>query len=111
MKNVQVIDAAENCTFSVFQLTDDEFSAVFPGNGQDIEFIEDLIERLGEKAAGTVLAPMWDRPIRKADVHGIDGTLFYEFDKKRKYFPMSKRERDWDPRSLNAAQRRLYGTS
>ena len=111
MKNVQIIDGADNCTFSVFELTDEEFSAVFPGDGQDIEFVGDLIERLGDEAAGSLLAPVWERPIHKTDVRGLHGTLFYEFDKKRKCFPLSKRERDWNPSSLNAAQRRLFGIS
>lgn len=45
MKNVQVIDGAQNCTFSIFQATDEEFSLVFPEPGQDIEYAEDLETR------------------------------------------------------------------
>lgn len=76
MKNIQIIDGAANATFSLFQATEEEFDAIFPDE-RDIELIEDLIDRLGEEAAGAVLAPLWDRPILKRDALGIHGTLFY----------------------------------
>ncbi len=107
MKNVQVIDGAENCTFSVFQMTDREFKAVFPG-GRDIAFIEDVIKRLGTKRASSILRPVWDRPVLKKDIVGLHGTLFYQFAKKKKYFPRSRREMDWNELSINEAQRRLH---
>ena len=105
MKNIQVIDGGENCTFPIFQATDDEFAAVFPEPGQDIQFAEDLDER-----ALHALVPVWDRPIAKREAVGIHGTLFYQFEKKRRHFPTTKRERDWNTGSLNAAQRRLHGS-
>ena len=77
MKNIQIIDGAVNATFSVFHATAEEFKAIFP-DGRDIELIEDLIDRLGEDAAGAVLAPLWDRPILNRDALGIHGTLFYD---------------------------------
>jgi len=108
VKNVQVIDGAENCTFSVFQMTDREFKAVFPG-GRDIAFIEDIIKRLGTKrASSSILRPVWDRPVLKKDIVGLHGTLFYQFAKKKKYFPRSRREMDWNELSINEAQRRLH---
>ena len=106
MKNVQVIDGADNCTFPIFQATDEEFLVIFPEPGQDIEFAEDLIARIGEESQA--LAGLWERPIQKTDADGIHGTLFYEFERKRRCFPKSKRERDWNPLSINAAQRRMY---
>lgn len=105
MKNIQIIDGADNCTFSVFQATDEEFGWLFPQPGQDIQFAEDVV-----LPAGRTLAGLWDRPIRKADVLGIHGTLFYEFEKKRQYFPASKREQDWHWQFINGAQRALYGS-
>ena len=36
MKNIQIIDGADNCTFSIFQATDEEFSLIFPEPLQDI---------------------------------------------------------------------------
>jgi hypothetical protein len=106
VKNIQVIDGANNCTLPIFQATDAEFAAIFPADGQDIEFIEDVRERLGDKT-GEVMAPIWERPLLKSQVVGIQGTLFYGFESKRYSFPISKRERDWGL-ALNRAQRRLY---
>src|SRR5215470_12848108 len=40
LKNIQIIDRAVNATFSLFQATDEEFAAIFPGAGQDIELID-----------------------------------------------------------------------
>lgn len=103
VKNIQVIDGAANCTFSIFHATDAEFALIFAGPGQDIEFAEDL-----SREALDILELVWRRPIRKQDAQGIHGTLFYQFGDRRAYFPASKRERDWSASSLNEAQRRLY---
>jgi hypothetical protein len=90
MKNVQIIDGADNCTYSIYEFTDEEFSVVFPEPGQDIEFIEDAIARVGNNELGRVLGPVWKRPIKKTDVAGIHGTLFYELLNKKKYYPSKK---------------------
>jgi len=42
MKNIRVIDGALNCTFSIFQATEDEFVLLFPDPRQDIQYAEDL---------------------------------------------------------------------
>ncbi|WP_339702830.1 hypothetical protein [uncultured Sphingosinicella sp.] len=107
MKNIQIIDGAANATFSVFQATDDEFAAIFP-NGRDMELVEDLIERLGEEATGSVLGSLWARPILKRDALGLHGTLFYDNEGRREHIPPSKREIDWDDLSVNQAQRNLF---
>ncbi len=106
MKNVQVIDGADNCTFSLFQLTNEEFTLVFPGDGQDIQFAEELTS-----AAELALTAAWKRPIRKPDAMGLHGTLFYDFAARRGSFPATCRERDWDERALNEAQRRMYASA
>lgn len=107
MKNIQIIDGAANATFSVFQATDEEFATIFP-DGRDIELVEDLIERIGEEAAGSALTPLWDRPILKRDALGIHGTLFYDNEHRRDHIPPSRREVDWDNGSINQAQRVLF---
>lgn len=89
MPNIQVIDGADNCTYDVFAATDDEFGGIFP-DGQDIEFIEDLIVRVGEKTAEQVMSPIWKRPVDKKSVCGIHGTLFYELSWKKKFYPTKK---------------------
>ena len=107
MKNIQIIDGADNATFSVFQATEEEFVAIFP-NGRDMELAEDLFERLGEDAARAVTEPLWVRPILKRDAMGIHGTLFYGNERRRKYIPPSKREVDFDDHSINQHQRELF---
>ncbi|WP_440981851.1 hypothetical protein [Shinella sumterensis] len=107
MKNIQIIDGADNATYSVFQATEAEFDAIFP-NGRDIELVEDLIDRLGEEIAGAVLTPIWTRPILKRDALGIHGTLFYDNDRRRNHIPTSKRQVDWNDGAINQAQRDLF---
>ncbi len=108
MKNVQIIDGADNCAFSIFQLTEAEFSQVFPGDSQDMEFAEDFSERPGSAAATIFLTKVWERPIRKNEVIGLHETLYFGTQNRRDLFPASKREQDWSASSLNPAQRRLY---
>jgi hypothetical protein len=60
MKNIQVIDGAENCSYDVFSIPDDDFLLLFP-NDTDIEFIEDLIARLGGNEVDRILDPAWSR--------------------------------------------------
>ena len=110
MKNIQIIDRADNATFSVFQATEDEFSAIFPGEGQDIELIDDLIERVGQTRVEDLMQQIWQRPVLKRDAQGIHGTLYYEYADRRRYLPVSKREVDWDESAINAAQRQLFAT-
>jgi hypothetical protein len=105
MKNVQIIDGANNATFSVFQATDEEFTAIFP-EGRDMELIEDLVERLGDDEAARILTPLWDRPILKREAAGLHGTLFY--DNEGRSIPATKREVDWENSAINPAQRRLF---
>ena len=110
MKNVQIIDGADNATFSVFQATDEEFAVIFP-NGQDMELAEDFFARVGEELAGSILTPIWERPLLKRDAQGIHGTLFYDWEGNRQDIPATKREIDVDPLSVNFAQRRLFDAS
>lgn len=107
MKNILIIDGARNATFSVFQATDDEYSVIFP-NDQDMELIEDLIQRIGDHEAGRFLASLWERPILKRDAMGIHGTLFFDNEFTRRIIPLSKREIDWDSSAINQAQIDLF---
>jgi len=107
MKNVQVIDGASNATFSIFQATEDEFAIIFPDE-REMEIADDLIRRIGEEEANRILTGLWDRPILKRDANGIHGTLFYDGEHRREFLPSSMREVDWDERSVNPAQRKLF---
>ena len=107
MKNIQVIDGAENANFSIFQATDEEFSAIFPAD-LDMELMEDFITRVGGERAVAVLEPIWNRPVLKRHAQGIHGSLFCNWGQRRQYIPTTKREVDLEPLSINAAQRTLF---
>jgi hypothetical protein len=92
MKNVQVIDGADNCTYPVYAMTLEEFAHVFPLEGQDIEFIEDVVSRLGEDKSAALMNPVWNRLVTKNEVIGIHGTLFYGLSSRKKYYPTKKDE-------------------
>ena len=89
MKNVQVIDGAMNCCYDIFAMTDRAFDLMFP-NGQDIEFISDFIVRVGKREAHQVCSAMWKRPKNKKRIAGLHGTLFYELDFKKVFYPTRK---------------------
>ncbi|MBC7750413.1 MAG: hypothetical protein H7Z73_01655 [Candidatus Saccharibacteria bacterium] len=89
MKAIQVIDGADNCLYELYSATDDEFTKLFPDE-TDIQFIEDVLGRLGEVESFKLLANLWSRPLDKKEVNGIYGTLFYEQYYKNVYFPTRK---------------------
>jgi len=93
MKNIQVIDGANNCSYDIFAVTDEEFKILFPDPGQDIEFIEDAIARVGEDKLGAIMRSVWPRRIKKPDVNGIHGTIFYQLFWKKRFYP-NKRDDD-----------------
>jgi hypothetical protein len=109
MKNIQVIDGAANCTFSLFQATDDEFALLFPEPLQDIQYAEDLAHLPDQAKILAALARLWERPIRKQNAQGIHGTLFYELQRYKRWY-REKREDAVEPLAINSAQRRLFGS-
>jgi hypothetical protein len=96
MKNIQVIDGALNAAYSIFASTEEEFLTIFPEQGQDVEFIEDVVARIGDAETGKLRETIWSRPIFKREVCGVHGTLFYDLISKNKYYE-NKREPviDW----------------
>ena len=90
MKNIQVIDGADNCAYDVFSISDRMFEIIFPLEGQDVEFMDEVIERLGQEEAERLLQGIWDNPCPKPLVNGIHGTVFFEFDRKKQYYPNKK---------------------
>jgi hypothetical protein len=109
MKNIQVIDGALNCTFSLFQATEEEFNLLFPEPLQDIQYAEDLIALPDHPAVETALKRIWERPIRKQDAIGIHGTLLYQLQRYKEWYP-ENREDAVMPSAINAAQRRLFSS-
>jgi len=108
VKNIQIIDGADNATYSIFQASDEEFGTIFPLPGQDIEVVEDYVDRVGEDEADRTLSKLWERPIHKSDAHGIHGTLYYDYKKKAKYLPESKREMDRPAGQISQPEQDLY---
>ncbi|WP_084158722.1 hypothetical protein [Solidesulfovibrio alcoholivorans] len=89
MKNIQIIDGAINCTYDIFSATESEFRAIFP-NDTDIEFNDELYERLGERLSAEIFSKIWSRKINKKVCHGIHGTIFYGIPEKKKFYPTRK---------------------
>jgi hypothetical protein len=89
--NIQVIDGALNCSYRIFAANTDDFKQIFPEEGQDIEFVEDFIKRIGKRKATSILKRIWKMPVSKKGVEGIHGTLFYELEYKKEFYP-TKRE-------------------
>lgn len=108
MRNVLIVDDAANATFSVFQMTQDEFAVVFSRSGQDIAFIDEVAKALGDDETRRTLAPVWDRPILRSEAQGVHGLLIFGGQARRPHFPISGREVDFDERALNPAQRQLF---
>lgn len=88
--NIQVIDDARNCTYSIYEVIESDFRQLFEGD-TDIEFIEEVAERLGEEQLTEISHRLWQRPVNKKSVCGIHGTLFYGLaEQKRRYYPTKK---------------------
>ena len=96
MKNIQVIDGAENCVYDIFAATEEEFSVIFPA-GQDVAFIDEVFSRADRASLDKTLAMLWTRRIRKSEAHGIHGTLFYEHERKKAYYPTRRDEEAANP--------------
>ncbi|WP_085908993.1 hypothetical protein [Kiloniella majae] len=96
MKNIQIIEPAQNCTYDIFSIDDESFNLIFPNN-QDIEFNDDLFQRLGETLALNLSNLLWKNRVRKKDVQGIHGTLFYDMPEKKQFYPTKKDDEEISP--------------
>jgi hypothetical protein len=90
MKHIQVVDGAENCSYSICLVSDRDFRTIFPRKGQDIEFAEDLAKRVGNKRAGQIIIRSTTRRLRKHSVQGIHRTLFFGLKNRRKHTQRSE---------------------
>lgn len=90
MKNVQVIDGADNCTYDVFSISDDDFVMLFPIEGQDVEFADEFFSRAG-LVAKEVWLRLWRVRANKKILNGIHGTVFCGLELKKRFYP-TKRE-------------------
>lgn len=96
MKNIQIIDGATNCVYDIFQATDEEFALIFPA-GQDIAFIDEVYTRANEKQLDAAFTSIWARRIPKIQAHGIHGTLFYQLESKKSFYPTRRDEEAINP--------------
>ena len=87
MKNIQIIDGAVNCSYSIYQAQEEEFFLIFSAPRQNVEFIDDFIERVSDDRADQILNPLWGRRLEKEKAQGIHGTLFYEQSFKKQFYP------------------------
>jgi len=94
-KCIQIIDGACNCGYHLYAISNEDFAEIFSGIGQDIEFIEDFVARVDEKRALEIMEKTWSMKMDKKNAAGIHGTLFYELEHKKRFYP-NKREVDID---------------
>lgn len=90
MKNIMIVDGADNCAYDVFAATDDEFALLFPAEGQDIAFADELWVEPVSREVRQAFDALWTRPIDKKAMTGLHGTIFYQLEKKKKYYPNRK---------------------
>ncbi len=96
MKNIQVIDGAENCVYDIFEATDDEFALIFP-EGQDIAFIDEVYARGSQAMLDAAFTNIWKGRIPKIEANGVHGLLFYELEQKKAYYPARRDEEAVNP--------------
>ena len=99
MKNIQVIDGADNCVYDIFAATDEEFSLIFPDN-QNVAFIDEVYMQGTEEALNKAFKNIWARRLPKHEAQGIHGLLFYELEKKESLLSNTQRRRGYKPKWL-----------
>jgi hypothetical protein len=96
MKNIQVIDGADNCVYDIFAATDEEFGLIFPP-GQDVGFIDEVIARSPADELDAAFSRIWQRPVRKSQAMGVHGIIFYELEHKKQYYPTRRDDQAENP--------------
>lgn len=96
MKNIQIIDGAQNCVYDIFSATDEEFALVFP-EGDDIAFIDEIYAAGDSQLLDVAFKNIWQRRVKKSEAQGIHGIIFYELEKKKVYYPTRRDEEAINP--------------
>jgi hypothetical protein len=96
MKNIQIIDGAENCVYDIFAATEEEFALIFLGE-TDIAFIDEVYARGDKNVLHAAFDRIWKRRLKKPEILGIHGTIFYELDQKKTYYPTRKDDEAVNP--------------
>ncbi len=77
---------------------------LFPSKGQDITFLEDVIDSLEEERVGKLMKLTWNSRVDKPKVRGIHGTLFIGLRARSTFYP-TRREADMDRAEVQNAIR------
>lgn len=96
MKNIQIIDGADNCVYDIFAATADQFALIFPAE-TDIAFIDEVYEHGNSELLDAAFNEIWKRPVKKPHANGIHGIIFYGLDHKKKYYPSRKDDEAVNP--------------
>lgn len=96
MKNIQVIDGADNCVYDIFAASDDEFALIFP-DGQDVAFIDEVYARGPVSELDAAFRNIWRSRIPKREAQGIHGILFFELEHKKQYYATRRDEEATNP--------------
>lgn len=100
MKNIQIIDGAQNCVYDIFAATHEEFALVFPGK-TNIAFIDEIYASGDKQLLDAAFNNIWQRRVKKSEVQGIHGTIFYELGQKKLYYPTRIDEEAINPDGSN----------
>jgi len=104
--HVQVMDDRPESDYPVFAVTRSQFDLIFPA-AADMEFEDDLVNRLGWLRGHKLLFRVFGRRVPKCNVRGINGTIYRGYDSKREVFPT---KRSHDELSLADCQRLMAET-
>jgi hypothetical protein len=86
MKNIQVIDGAQNDTNGIYAISDKLFSLIFP-KGTDVIFVADIKKKFGRQGDRRFRS-LWKRQVNKKSINGIHGTWHTDGSPvDPKYFP------------------------
>ena len=96
MKNIQIIDGADNCVYDIFSATEEEFALIFPGQ-TDIAFIDEIYSSADKYTLDSAFNNIWRRRMEKSRAQGIHGIIFYELETKKKYYSTRKDEEAKNP--------------
>jgi hypothetical protein len=89
-RNVMVVDGAENCAYDIYATSEEDFGIFFPAPDQDIAFIDEIVTGASSSDATVALARLWDHRVEKRNAVGIHGTIFFELQNKKQFYPNRK---------------------
>ncbi|MFD1156215.1 hypothetical protein [Undibacterium aquatile] len=76
MKNIQIIDGADNSVFDIFAAAEEEFSLIF-ADGHDVAFIDELMASGPESELDDAFNRIWTRRIPHARCNGYPRHSFF----------------------------------